>query len=150
MHFQAVSDGTTALVFEPNELLGRLAALLPRPGSNGISYHGVLGARAAWRREVVPPPPQNVSLGALGKDGEGPRFRIVGGHRRGHRPWIHTLADLLWRTFSANPWECPPCGKRMHVRAVVMPPAALEVRDSLRSSVERSARAPPGALAAVG
>jgi len=145
------SDGTDALVFEPSELLGRLAALLPHPGKNGISYHGVLGARAAWRREVVPPPPQTVSLGALGKEGErGPRFRIVGGRSRGHRPWIHTWADLLWRTFSANPWECPHCGKRMTVRALLMPPAALVVRDSLRRSAEKSARAPPGARAAAG
>ena len=51
------------LVFEPVELVARLAALLPKPGSNAISYHGVLGARAAWRREVVPSPPQTVSLG---------------------------------------------------------------------------------------
>ena len=51
------------LVFEPVELVARLAAMLPKPGSNAISYHGVLGARAAWRREVVPSPPQTVSLG---------------------------------------------------------------------------------------
>jgi hypothetical protein len=55
------------LVFEPVELVARLAALLPKPGSNAISYHGVLGARAAWRREVVPSPPQTVSLGKLNR-----------------------------------------------------------------------------------
>jgi len=36
----------------------------------------------------------------------------------------------------------------MLVRAVVMPPAAHEVRDSLRKSEQRSARAPPADLAA--
>ena len=47
-------DGTTALVFDPVELLGRLAVLVPRPRINLLLYHGVLGARAAWRAEVVP------------------------------------------------------------------------------------------------
>jgi hypothetical protein len=61
------SDGRTALIFEPLELLARLAALLPRPGKNGISYHGVLGASAALRAEVVPTPPQTDGLPPLRK-----------------------------------------------------------------------------------
>lgn len=139
------SDGSTALLFEPIELIARLAALLPRPGKNGISYHGVLGARSALRAELVPTPPQTVSLGALGKDcGAGPRFRIVGEGPRRHRPWRLPWVDLLWKTFSVNSMACPHCGKRMTVRALVLPPASLRVRDSLRRSEERSARAPPG------
>lgn len=47
-------DGTTDVVFDPVEFLGRLAALVPRPRINLILYHGVLGPRAAWRSEVVP------------------------------------------------------------------------------------------------
>jgi hypothetical protein len=47
-------DGTTDVVFDPVEFLGRLAALVPRPRINLILYHGVLGPRAAWRAEVVP------------------------------------------------------------------------------------------------
>jgi len=150
------SDGTTGLVFEPVQLLARLSALLPQPGKNGISYHGVLGARSALRAEVIPDPPQNPSLGALGKEDErGPRFRILGARSRGHRPWIYTWADLLWRTFSANPWNCPHCGCRMMARALVMPPASIRVRDGLWRSAERAeaegmARAPPGDVAAVG
>jgi len=46
-------DGTTHLVFDPIEFLGRLAVLVPRPRINLILYHGVLGPRAAWRPEVV-------------------------------------------------------------------------------------------------
>ncbi|OFW29482.1 MAG: hypothetical protein A3H97_00960 [Acidobacteria bacterium RIFCSPLOWO2_02_FULL_65_29] len=37
-------DGTTHLVFDPVEFLGRLAVLVPRPRINLILYHGVLGA----------------------------------------------------------------------------------------------------------
>jgi CheY-like chemotaxis protein len=47
------ADGTTHVVFDPVEFLGRLAVLVPRPRINLILYHGVLGPRAAWRAEVV-------------------------------------------------------------------------------------------------
>lgn len=46
-------DGTTALVFEPLELLEKLAAITPRPEVNLIICHGVLAPNARWRRSVV-------------------------------------------------------------------------------------------------
>ena len=51
---QPWDDGTTHVVFDPIEFLGCLAVLVPRPRVNLILYYGVLGARAAWRSEVVP------------------------------------------------------------------------------------------------
>lgn len=50
---QRWADGTTHLVFDPVEFLGRLAVLVPRPRINLVLYHGVLGPRAAWRTAVV-------------------------------------------------------------------------------------------------
>ena len=47
------SDGTTHLLFDPIELLERLAALTPRPRVNLVLYYGVLGARARWRGRIV-------------------------------------------------------------------------------------------------
>ena len=47
------ADGTTQLLFDPVELLERLAALTPRPRINLILYYGVLAPRAAWRALVV-------------------------------------------------------------------------------------------------
>ena len=49
------ADGTTHLLFEPIELLERLAALTPRPRINLVLYYGVLGARAAWRARLDRP-----------------------------------------------------------------------------------------------
>ena len=46
------ADGTTQLLFEPVELLERLAALTPRPRINLLLYYGVLGARSAWRSRL--------------------------------------------------------------------------------------------------
>ena len=47
------SDGTTHLLFDPVELLERLAVITPRPRINLILHHGVLAPRAAWRSQVV-------------------------------------------------------------------------------------------------
>ena len=47
------ADGTTHLLFDPVELLERLAALTPQPRINLILYYGVLAPRAAWRSLVV-------------------------------------------------------------------------------------------------
>ena len=60
-------DGTTAVVFDPVEFLGRLAVLVPRPRINLILYHGVLGPRAAWRAQVVP----SLASEAAGREARG-------------------------------------------------------------------------------
>jgi hypothetical protein len=66
------TDGTTHLVFEPVELLERLAALTPRPRVNLILYHGVLAPRAAWRKAIVPPAePESGSSTCPGSSREG-------------------------------------------------------------------------------
>jgi hypothetical protein len=49
------SDGTTHLLFDPIELLARLAALTPRPRANLVLYYGVRGARSRWRRLIAGP-----------------------------------------------------------------------------------------------
>jgi hypothetical protein len=49
------ADGTTHLLFDPLELLERLAALTPRPRINLVLYYGVLGAHAAWRSRLAGP-----------------------------------------------------------------------------------------------
>ncbi|HHH31808.1 MAG TPA: hypothetical protein ENK57_26135 [Polyangiaceae bacterium] len=47
------SDGTTHLDFAPHELIGRLAAFVPRPRVNLVLYHGVFAPNAKQRRAVV-------------------------------------------------------------------------------------------------
>lgn len=66
-------DGTTHVVFEPQELVEKLAALVPPPRFHLVRYHGILGPCAGERDRVVPgaargqetdcPPPGNPSLG---------------------------------------------------------------------------------------
>jgi hypothetical protein len=49
-------DGTTHVVFEPGELVEKLAALTPPPRFHLVRYHGVLGPCASQRGRVVPRP----------------------------------------------------------------------------------------------
>jgi Putative transposase len=44
-------------VMTPLEFLARLAALVAPPRYPLLRYHGVLGPRSSWRRDVVPKPP---------------------------------------------------------------------------------------------
>ena len=44
---------TRHLVFEPLDLLEKLAALVPRPRINLVLYHGVLAPNSRWRARVV-------------------------------------------------------------------------------------------------
>jgi hypothetical protein len=55
------TDGTTHLAFTPQELLERLATLVPRPRINLPLYHGILAPNAAWRRAIVPAEPSTVT-----------------------------------------------------------------------------------------
>jgi len=47
-------DGTAHVVFEPLELVEKLAALVPPPRFNLVRYHGVLAPAARSRPQVVP------------------------------------------------------------------------------------------------
>ena len=46
-------DGTRAVLFEPHELIEKLAALIPKPRINLLLYHGVVGPAARMRNAAV-------------------------------------------------------------------------------------------------
>ena len=56
---RAWSDGTTSIELSASALTEKLAALIPPPRSNTIIYRGVLAGNAAWRKEVIPKPPED-------------------------------------------------------------------------------------------
>jgi hypothetical protein len=47
------SDGTSAVLFAPQDFLARLCALIPPPRFHMLRYHGVFAARASMRGEIV-------------------------------------------------------------------------------------------------
>ena len=51
---RAWQDGTTAVVFNPQEFIQRLASMVPPPRSHQVRYHGVLASASSFREFVVP------------------------------------------------------------------------------------------------
>jgi len=141
----AWADGTTHVVFDPVEFLGRLAVLVPRPRVNLILYYEVLRARAAWRPEVVPRRPS----------GRGPTGDPVNGAcatatpdtaRSGARG--RCWAALMKRTFGLDVLDCPRCGGRLRLIALIEEAAVIgrilgHLGFPADLPVARPARAPP-------
>ncbi len=118
------ADGTTHLVFDPVEFLGRLAVLVPRPRINLLLYYGVLGPRAAWRPQVV----RHAATGGPGDTAaaEAPRDPAetpdeASPPRVGGRLW----ADLMRRSFGFDVLACPRCGGRMRLLALIEQAAVI-------------------------
>ena len=112
-------DGTSHIVFTPNELIEKLIPLIPRPRGHLVRYHGILGPAAKDRQKVVPRPAPPVP-GAKGDDGihdldasNVPRF--------GRVPW----AVLLKRVFLTDALTCPKCQGRMKILAVITDASAI-------------------------
>jgi hypothetical protein len=111
------SNGTTHVVFEPLELLGRLAALAPAPRLNLIRFHGVFGPASKWRSSIVPAgretstPDAGAPCACTGEVKETSR-------RRPNYSW----ARLMARVFEIDVLECPQCKGRLRILAAIHPP----------------------------
>ena len=117
------SDGTTHLVFDPLELLERLAVIAPRPRINLILYHGILAPRARWRRQVVG---QSVAC----QPGDAGRVDLLGTRAAPHGTLgaasvtrsdspIRSWASLMQRVFGYDVLSCPRCGQMMRLIALI-------------------------------
>jgi Putative transposase/Transposase zinc-binding domain len=127
------SDGTTHLDFTPDELIGRLAAFVPRPRVNLVLYHGVFAPNAKLRRAVVsygseaPPPNSQPEDAAAQPKASPPRY------------WA--WAELMRRAFGIDVLECPECGGRMRVLSTITDSKTIRaILDHLAS------RGPPAQL----
>ena len=121
-------DGTTEFLFEPLDFLARLAALVPRPRSHLLRYHGVLAPNARHLRLVEPAP----SPTPPGQDDEP-------APARGWAPmsWMQRLRYV----FDIDLHQCPRCGAALHVLAVITDPRVIATM--LEHIDTRAARAPP-------
>jgi Putative transposase len=113
--------GSLLLVLTPDELLARLATLVPPPRSHGLRYHGVFAPNAKARARVVPSgQPQEQSLvseeeasppaetaAQPSRDGA-PNHRPSPAPPRYRVPW----AELLQKVFAVDVLVCPVCGGR--------------------------------------
>jgi hypothetical protein len=126
---RAWSNGTTQLLFTPEQFVERLVALIPPAHANTVLYHGVLASQAKDRQRLLPRPTARRRPVKL-------RLTKTPVQRSRWTCW----AELLERVFGVDSLACPHCGEQMTLRTVVVgPPATVEVLTGLKLS----ARGPP-------
>jgi hypothetical protein len=121
-------DGTTQCLFEPLDFLARLAALIPRPRSHLVRYHGVFAPNARHRALLVAKPrvrPRSAT--------EQPQDCAS----RAAMTWMQRLR----RVYDIDVSVCPDCGGRLKVLAVITDPQVII--SILAHLAKRVARAPP-------
>jgi len=143
-------DGTTHVLFEPLELVEKLAALVPPPRINLVRYHGVLAPAARLRADVVPVGPGSDVPGSGPHSGCTTRNgRPTGGAiesdpadavARRPRPRNYAWAELMRRVFAVDVLECPRCAGRMRILAAIHP---LEATRKILDCLGLPSRAPP-------
>ena len=133
------------MLFDPVELLERLAALIPRPRINLILYHGALAPRAAWRSLVVQfgtaGNPNTAADPDAAADGHPDAADCR--HRRNYL-W----AELMRRSLALDVLACPRCGGRLTLIALIEDPVVIvrilrHLGLPTELSEARPARAPP-------
>ena len=133
-------DGTSGFVFEPEEFLERLAALVPAPRGHLVRYHGVLAPGARWRALVVRDRTADDTgrLEAASKPCPGPPNpdASIAELRERRLTW----GELMHRVFAVDVLECPRCGGRRELIAVITDPAVIV---AFLDSLGVPSRAPP-------
>lgn len=120
-------DGTTDVVFDPVEFLGRLAVLVPRPRINLILYYGVLGPRAAWRAEVVGRQSSVDDDDGGAKDSETEQAREADPAETARRQARgQCWASFMARTFGLDVLACPRCGGRLRLITLIEEPVVIQ------------------------
>jgi hypothetical protein len=102
------------VIYEPLDLIAKLAALIPRPHKNLILYHGVLAANAAWRKRAVAYGRNAAASSELGQP-------VAGAPQRKRRQW----ADLMRRAFGYDLLTCPNCGGKMQLLVCITERSAI-------------------------
>ncbi len=123
------ANGTCQLVLSPQELLEKLAALVPPPRLNLVRYHGVLAPACPDRAQIVPGPSELTQV-------EGCEHDAAGGRREHRVSW----AKLLARVFYYDVSVCPSCAGQMKIIAALTAPSAIQ---SFLHAVGLPSRAPP-------
>jgi pyruvate/2-oxoglutarate dehydrogenase complex dihydrolipoamide acyltransferase (E2) component len=126
-------DGTTHVLFEPLDLLARLAALVPKPRVNLTRYHGVFAPNSAQRARVT-------------KAGRGKGARAQAAPATDERRAAMTWAQRLKRVFGIDLQTCPVCGGAMRIIACIEDPVVIEkilAHLDAKAAAAQAARPPP-------
>lgn len=110
------------MIFEPEDFIARLAALVPKPRAHLIRYHGVFAPASPDRARVVP-----ATRAAANDHGEA----SVSDPRRGL-----TWAQRLKRVFALDIETCRRCGGGGRLRVI----ASIEERATIERILEHLGR----------
>jgi len=129
--------GSLWLLLTPDDLIARLATLVPPPRVHAVRYHGVFAPNSKVRRPIVPQPastpmpeqPAAAAAPVSASRGETPRRDPDLEPARIYRvPW----ADLLKKVFAVDVLACPDCGGRLKLVAFIAEPTvACRILDHL-------------------
>jgi len=129
-------DGTTHVIFEPEDFIARLVALVPNPRAHLTRYHGVFAPASRDRAEIVPRARAAASA---------ERAEVSVSDRQRAMSW----AQRLKRVFAIDIETCQQCGGRLRVIASIEEPAVIErILEHLGHTAEpvdpaHPSRAPP-------
>jgi hypothetical protein len=121
-------DGTTHCLFEPLDFLARLAALVPRPRTHLIRYHGVFAPNARHRTVLVAKAPVRTPSRSDEPEAHASRAAMT---------WMQRLR----RVYDIDVSVCPNCGGALKVLAVITQPQVIT--SILAHLSKRETRAPP-------
>jgi hypothetical protein len=140
------SDGSTDVIFEPQDFMSKLAALVPAPRVHLPRFHGILAPAARWRPLIVPKPAGGAALPSVLNPELAPapemdippnRDAIVKSTpARRNYAW----ALLMMRVFLLDVLQCECCGGRMKILAAIHPP---DTTAKILECLGLPSRAPP-------
>ncbi|MGI8843407.1 MAG: transposase [Gemmatimonadaceae bacterium] len=129
-------DGTTHVIFEPEDFIARLAALVPKPRAHLTRYHGVFAPASPDRARIVPR-----TCAAAANE----RAEASATGRQRALSW----AQRLKRVFAIDIESCRQCGGRLRVIASIETPSVIARilehlgRDAESYHPAHPSRAPP-------
>ena len=109
-------DGTTHVIFEPEDFIARLAALVPKPRAHLTRFHGVFAPASPDRARVVPKTRAAAANKANG----------CGEASATDRQRSLTWAQRLKRVFAIDIEVCRRCGGKLRVIASIEEQATIE------------------------
>lgn len=129
-------DGTTHMIFEPEDFVARLAALVPQPRAHLTRYHGVFAPASPDRAKIVPAT-GTAACAARGEASVSDRQRAM------------SWAQRLKRVFAIDMETCRQCGEKRRVIASIEEPTVIKRifehlgRDAETVDLAHPSRAPP-------
>jgi hypothetical protein len=134
------SDGTTHVIYEPMELMERLAALVPPPRFNLTRYYGVLAPTATFRPSIVPEDKTTIVSIHSGCQANEETTKTGSAKNDSKRRKNYSWAQLMMRVFELDVLSCPRCGGRMRILSAINSLSAIQ---KILVCLELPSRAPP-------